>query len=543
LFDGNIAGDLNNTSATGIAGSASWIRVISNGSNVNLDLSNNTYVNNQDLGTGQSLNNFSRATVGISRQPGITGAFNAKVSNCIFWNNTTVGGATTRSITDLYKSPVSSLVVRNSIDPLNFNDDSISSAVSTLTGDPLFTNEANNDYTLTGSSPAIDTGNNTYVIGSTDLLGNQRIFNTTVDMGVYEFVGVIPCTVTIPDVNFKNYLVGNTVINTNGDTEIQCSEATAFAGTINVNNGNISDLTGIETFTSLAELSCANNQLASLDLSANTALTILNCNNNQLTSIDVSNSTALTELRCDTNQLSTLDISNNTALTSLVCFSNLLTSLNVISNTVLTTLDCSYNSLTSLNVSANTALTILICRTNPLTSLDVTTNIALTFLNCFATQIPSLDVSANTALTTLFCGDNTQLSSLNVANGNNANLANFIATNNSNLTCIQVDDVVYSTASWTSIDTQASFSTNCASLGVNDYELNAITIYPNPVNNTLNIQLEETLEKIELYSALGRKVLESTNSSVNVSNLASGIYLLKVYTQNGKVGIKRIVKE
>lgn len=187
LFDGNIAGDLNNSSATGLAGSASWIRVLNNGSNVNLNLTNNTYVNNQDLGTGQSLNNFSRATVAISRQSGITGTFNAQVNNCIFWNNTTAGGATARAITDLYKSPINSLVVRNSIDPLNFNDDSISSTVSTLTSDPLFTNAANNDYTLTGSSPAIDTGNNTYVIGGTDLLGNQRIFNTTVDMGVYEY--------------------------------------------------------------------------------------------------------------------------------------------------------------------------------------------------------------------------------------------------------------------------------------------------------------------------------------------------------------------
>jgi hypothetical protein len=38
--------------------------------------------------------------------------------------------------------------------------------------------------------------------------------------------------VNIPDANFKAYLVGNTAINTNGDTEIQVSEATAFTGTI-----------------------------------------------------------------------------------------------------------------------------------------------------------------------------------------------------------------------------------------------------------------------------------------------------------------------
>jgi hypothetical protein len=38
--------------------------------------------------------------------------------------------------------------------------------------------------------------------------------------------------VTIPDANFKTYLVGNPAINTNGDGEIQVSEAAVFTGRI-----------------------------------------------------------------------------------------------------------------------------------------------------------------------------------------------------------------------------------------------------------------------------------------------------------------------
>src|SRR5690606_12670921 len=45
--------------------------------------------------------------------------------------------------------------------------------------------------------------------------------------------------VTIPDANFKAYLVGNTLINTNEDTEIQVSEAAAFAGEFYCNNLDI----------------------------------------------------------------------------------------------------------------------------------------------------------------------------------------------------------------------------------------------------------------------------------------------------------------
>jgi hypothetical protein len=41
---------------------------------------------------------------------------------------------------------------------------------------------------LLPDSPCINAGNNDLVVGSTDLDGNPRIFNGTVDMGAYEFV-------------------------------------------------------------------------------------------------------------------------------------------------------------------------------------------------------------------------------------------------------------------------------------------------------------------------------------------------------------------
>ena len=72
--------------------------------------------------------------------------------------------------------------------------------------------------------------------------------------------------VTIPDAIFKAYLVGNTNINTNGDNQIQVSEAAAFTGTIDCSYDNISNLTGIEAFTALTILYCYNNQLSSLDV-------------------------------------------------------------------------------------------------------------------------------------------------------------------------------------------------------------------------------------------------------------------------------------
>lgn len=188
LFDANIAGDLNTTTAKGLSGPAAWLRNIGGStSELDIKINNTTFVNNKGTGTSQSLNNFNRATLVLAKGTTSIGSTTAVVSNSIFWNNTSGGGATSRSITDQYTSPLNNLSVVNSIGQANFNDDSITSKTNTSNTDPLFTNTLNGDYALSLGSPAIDTGDNTKIIGTTDLLGNSRVFNTNVDMGAYEF--------------------------------------------------------------------------------------------------------------------------------------------------------------------------------------------------------------------------------------------------------------------------------------------------------------------------------------------------------------------
>ena len=157
--------------------------------------------------------------------------------------------------------------------------------------------------------------------------------------------------VNIPDANFKAYLVGNSAINTNGDTEIQVSEATAFNGSINCANMNLSDLTGIEEFSSLTDLQCSGNQISSLYLGGATGLTYLSCFDNQLISLDVSNNTALTWLNCYDNQLTSLNLNGATALRGLYAWNNQLISLDVSQNTSLISLFLNNNQLTSLDLS------------------------------------------------------------------------------------------------------------------------------------------------------------------------------------------------
>jgi Leucine-rich repeat (LRR) protein len=277
--------------------------------------------------------------------------------------------------------------------------------------------------------------------------------------------------------------------------------------------------------TALSYLDCGDNQLTSLDLSANTALRSLQCYSNQLTSLNVANGNNInfTTLRAQDNSnltciqvddaaysnanwvgagfffdaqtafsedcyvnisdsnfeqiLINLGIDSNPVIDGKVLRSEVegVTSLNVSSRnisdltgieafTALEELYCQFNQLTSLDLSANTALNILSCIENQLTALNVSNNLLLSQIKFNNNQITSLDLSSHSNLVLIDCADN-QLNSLNVANGNNENIIIFLARNNPDLTCVQVDDQAYSEANWNfgakQFDPQTSFSEDC----------------------------------------------------------------------------------
>ncbi len=363
--------------------------------------------------------------------------------------------------------------------------------------------------------------------------------------------------VNIPDANFKNALLAHGVtitgsgiskIDINDDGEIQVSEANAYTGHITCESLSISDLTGIEAFPGVTSIYCSYNQLTNLNLSQNSQLRYLDCSGNSLTSLDLSNNMLLETLLCSYNsQLSSLNLGNITGLTYIECQSNGLSSLDVSHNTALASFNCSYNSIVNLDVSYNTSLTDINCRNNLLSSLDVSQNISLEYLFCSYNRIIDLDVSQNQNLRGLTCWNN-RLTSLKVDNGNNNNISSFSAINNPDLTCIQVDNVAYSSTNWTSKDPWASYSNNCA-LSANDFELSKqVVIYPNPVSDVLTIQNQDAIS-IKNYSVLdinGRVLVSQSkaiqNNEINLSGLTTGIYILQLETDKGLV-TKKIIKE
>jgi hypothetical protein len=60
-----------------------------------------------------------------------------------------------------------------------------------ITNAPLFVDAANGDFRLQSGSPCVNWGYNSVVSNSTDLAGNPRIVEDTVDMGAYEYQGTV----------------------------------------------------------------------------------------------------------------------------------------------------------------------------------------------------------------------------------------------------------------------------------------------------------------------------------------------------------------
>ena len=84
---------------------------------------------------------------------------------------------------------------------------------------------------------------------------------------------------------------------------------------------------------------------------------------------------------------------------------------------------------------------------------------------------------------------------------------------------------------------------NTLGLQENDF-INNISVYPNPVKDILNFKTEHNISKVEVYDIAGR-ILSSNSVSENkidLSELKTGNYILKLYTEKGIMNTK-IIKE
>jgi len=83
---------------------------------------------------------------------------------------------------------------------------------------------------------------------------------------------------------------------------------------------------------------------------------------------------------------------------------------------------------------------------------------------------------------------------------------------------------------------------NCDVLSIKENIITDIKIFPNPVENLISIKSKEKISKIEVFNLFGKIVHRNTNKNrINISDLTSGIYMLKIHSFN-KVVYKKIIK-
>ena len=315
-----------------------------------------------------------------------------------------------------------------------------------------------------------------------------------------------------PDANFKSKLVlaspqnqtansfnvlGNSKIDLNNDGEISQSEAIEVK-MLFLFNSNISDLTGINFFYNLTDLSVYYNNLNTLNILNLIHLKGLTCILNNLSTLDLTGLNELENIAINSNSFTSFDVSQLPNLKEFQCSNNLLTFLDFSNNPLFKELVCSNNNLTSINIKNGSFQNINLAF--PLSNND-----------CWKVGNPNL---------TTICADENEV----------APLTTFLASCNSGA--------------------QPSIDSSCV-LANEKFTKNEFLVFPNPANSTINVNFNINFNcsdnfNLELIDTQGR-VLQSKNvsnsqTSLDILGLDNGIYFLKMNAGN-RTQIERIIKE
>ncbi|AUC82347.1 hypothetical protein CW733_09460 [Lacinutrix sp. Bg11-31] len=86
---------------------------------------------------------------------------------------------------------------------------------------------------------------------------------------------------------------------------------------------------------------------------------------------------------------------------------------------------------------------------------------------------------------------------------------------------------------------------NCNLLTVSEYSLDetSIKLYPNPILDYLTIDYPKTINSLEVYTIFGQLLKKVTNTkTIRFEKIASGLYLIKISTDDGSI-TKKIIKK
>lgn len=79
---------------------------------------------------------------------------------------------------------------------------------------------------------------------------------------------------------------------------------------------------------------------------------------------------------------------------------------------------------------------------------------------------------------------------------------------------------------------------------INMQKIRENVFYPNPTKGLVKINTQKTIRKIEVYNNIGQLLaLNFGQPEIDISSLDRGIYFVKVFSKNGQIEIKKILKK
>jgi Leucine-rich repeat (LRR) protein len=317
------------------------------------------------------------------------------------------------------------------------------------------------------------------------------------------------------------------------DSANNLTDAARIQTNLTVSLLGVADLKGIEGFSVLTSLNCTNSKLTRLPNNLPSSLQninieyneitvlpeelpinlkIFNCSDNLLTRLPTNLPANLRIFDCSNNQISALPKTLPSELTTLFCTNNLLTTLPTLPSK-LEGLKCSYNKLKTLPLLPK-----------PLIRLSCQYNDELKCLPFLPNNLIYLDISK-----TIVCVPNI-VTTLDVQlfDGFTSKAANLPLCND-----IRPAPCDTFPRSVTSKDTVISVFNAPAK----------IAIFPNPTEGVVKINCTNcVIKKVSVFNSIGQLIMQLKAPILDFSNLGTGMYIVRVETENGVKKIEKIMR-
>ena len=82
---------------------------------------------------------------------------------------------------------------------------------------------------------------------------------------------------------------------------------------------------------------------------------------------------------------------------------------------------------------------------------------------------------------------------------------------------------------------------------IDDFEKNNIKVYPNPTKDIITVASTQQIESVEVVNLLGQilfvKQFNSMQDDIDLSNLPTATYMLRINGEDGAVKISKVIKK